>query len=329
MSINTIKKGNDQFRPFPQCHLVYFFILTSLLLTACGSMSGTVLEESQPEITVTKTRPEAAVHTFSQAQPTNTQPPLATATLLNRPSTVTPIPTTTPSPTVVPTETPLPTPTWTSTPIGLCNDRVPSDENLLTLVTHEYGLSRDYTPGDLVPLADYFPVHITLGYPSEIRSIAIQPLVEMIAAMEATGLKPFIISGYRSYAAQAIAWAKWSEYNPDYAAGLSARPGHSEHQLGTTVDFGSPELEAVTGIEDIEFHTYFYMTSEGAWLGEHAHEYGFTMSYPPDTLEITGFYYEPWHFRYVGVELATQLKAEGNYLIAHLLENFPLPCTGD
>jgi D-alanyl-D-alanine carboxypeptidase len=269
------------------------------------------------------------VEALAQApQATNTAPPPAAATVF-RPPTLTPVPTTTPSPTAVPTETPTSTPTWTPTPIGLCGERIPSDDDLLTLVTHEYGLGRDYVPGDLVPLADYFPVHITLGYPTEIRAVAIGPLVEMVAAMEAAGLKPFIISGYRSYAAQAIAWAKWSEYNPEYVGGLSARPGHSEHQLGTTVDFGSPELEAVTGIEDIEFHTYFYMTSEGIWLLEHAHEYGFTLSYPPDTLEMTGFYYEPWHYRFVGVELATQLKSEGTYLINYLFENFPLPCVGE
>lgn len=326
MPWNIKSKGANRTRPFPAPSLLPIFLLILFISAACSNTGpGAVLENNQPQTRPTGITPEPAVQPLAQSQPTNTTPPSPTPP---PPPTVTPIPTTTASPTVLPTETPTFTPTWTPAPIGLCNDRLPSDDDLLTLVTHEYGLSRDYTPGDLVPLADYFPVNITLGYPNEIRAVAIQPLVGMIAAMEAAGLKPFIISTYRSYAAQAIAWTKWVEYNPDYAHGLSARPGHSEHQLGTTIDFGSPELEAVTGIEDIEFHTYFYMTSEGIWLNEHAHEYGFTMSYPPDTLEITGFYYEPWHYRYVGVELATQLKAQGTYLIAHLLENFPLPCTG-
>jgi D-alanyl-D-alanine carboxypeptidase len=317
---------NRRCRPFPSSALIYYLLFLCLVLAGCESGPGAVLGQSQP-ISVEVTIPsESALQPVPEASPMNTAPPAATATLVP-PPTFDPVPTTTSSPTFVPTETPTQTPTLTPTPIGVCNDRIPSDDTLLTLVTHEYGLSRDYQPADLVPLADYFPVHITLGYPNEIRAMAIGPLVEMVNAMEAAGLRPFIISSYRSYSSQSIAWAKWVEYNPDYASGLSARPGHSEHQLGTTVDFGSPELEAVTGIEDIEFHTYFYMTSEGAWLGEHAHEYGFIMSYPPDTLEVTGFYYEPWHFRYVGVELATQLKAEGTYLIQYLLENFPLPCT--
>ena len=318
---NIQPTGKSRLCLLPPPLLSWLFLIIALFLAGCESGAGIVLGQNQAEPATTETRSEVVV----QVVPTNTPTPSVTATVL-RPPTITPIPTTTPSPTVVPTETPTTTPTWTPTPIGLCNDRIPPDDDLLTLVTHLYGLGRDYQPGDLVPLADYFPVNITLGYPTEIRAVAIGPLVEMVGAMEAAGLKPFIISSYRSYSAQAIAWAKWSEYNPDYAAGLSARPGHSEHQLGTTVDFGSPELEAVTGIEDIEFHTHFYMTSEGAWLTAHAHEYGFTMSYPPDTLETTGFYYEPWHYRYVGVELATQLKADGTYLIKYLLENFPLPC---
>lgn len=326
MSLSPKFCRKRHFRPFSPAPFACLLLFFCLLLAGCGTSPGTVLGQSQTDFTEVNNTPEVALQPALVTEPTNTAQPSATSTLI-QPPTVTAIPTTTPSTTPAPTETPTLEPTWTPTPIGICDDRVPSDDDLLTLVTHEYGLSREYQPADLVPLSDYFPVRITLGYPNEIRAVAIGPLVDMINAMETAGLHPFIISGYRSYSAQSIAWAKWSDYNPDYAAGLSARPGHSEHQLGTTIDFGSPELEAVTGIEDIEFHTYFYMTSEGAWLGEHAHEYGFTMSYPPNTLETTGFYYEPWHFRYVGVELATKLKVEGTYLIQYLLENYPLPCT--
>jgi zinc D-Ala-D-Ala carboxypeptidase len=326
MTLKLHSKGSGRTRSlFPALFRLVFVLILSFLLFGCESGAGAVLQEARPETAAPATIAATVVEAAVQPVPTSTWTPVPTATEF-RPPTVTPIPTVTSSPTVVPTETPTSTPTWTPTPIGLCNDRIPSDDDLLTLVTHEYGLGRDYEPADLVPLSDYFPVHITLGYPSEIRAVAVEPLVEMVGAMEAAGLRPFIISGYRSYAAQAIAWAKWSEYNPEYVAGLSARPGHSEHQLGTTVDFGSPELEAVTGLEDIEFHTYFYMTSEGEWLGNHAHEYGFTMSYPRETLEVTGFYYEPWHYRYVGVEMATLLNAQGTFLIQYLLDNFPLPC---
>ncbi|MCP4426696.1 MAG: M15 family metallopeptidase [Chloroflexi bacterium] len=239
------------------------------------------------------------------------------------PAAPTHIPTTTASPTPPPTAPPTATPT--ATPIGPCDQRIPPDD-LLTFVTLEYGLSRDYAPGDLTPLAGHLPVEATLGYPTEVRQIIIEPLMEMIDDMRAVGLRPFIISGYRSYNTQAIAWTKWNETHPDSAAIVSSPPGHSEHQLGTTLDFGSPELPDILGEEDIQFHTYFYKTSEGIWLRENAHRYGFTLSYPREGFEATGFYYEPWHYRYVGVELATQLHESGSFLAQYLLDTQPLPC---
>jgi D-alanyl-D-alanine carboxypeptidase len=202
---------------------------------------------------------------------------------------------------------------------------MPADD-LFTVVTLDYGLSRDYEPADLVPLADYLPVGVTLGYPTELRAVAVAPLVAIIVDMQAAGLQPQVISGYRSYSAQAIAWNKWQEAYPDWASIISAPPGFSEHQLGTVVDFGSPELEEIIGQEDIQFHTYFYKTSEGKWLQENAHRYGFTMSYPEEAYELTGFAYEPWHYRYVGVEMASRLRDEGMTLTEFQLNLQPLPC---
>lgn len=148
----------------------------------------------------------------------------------------------------------------------------------------------------------------------------------MVEDMIDAGLRPQIISGYRSYSAQAIAWSKWLEKVPESAAIVSAPPGHSEHQLGTTIDFGSPELAEIVGDEDIEFHTYFYKTSEGLWLDEHAHEYGFTLSYSREAFELTGLYYEPWHYRYVGPELANELKQQGLTLAKYLIDSNSPPC---
>jgi D-alanyl-D-alanine carboxypeptidase len=150
--------------------------------------------------------------------------------------------------------------------------------------------------------------------------------VQMIDGMHAAGLRPTIISAYRSFAAQTIAWSKWQDEYPDRATIISAPPGHSEHQLGTTIDFGSPELSALVGDDDIEFHTDFYLTSEGQWLAQHAHEYGFVLSYPRETYELTGMYYEPWHYRFVGREMATMLYDEGISLISYLLSSQPPPC---
>jgi zinc D-Ala-D-Ala carboxypeptidase len=269
-------------------------------------------------------------------------PTTATETAVAKPTAspaATPFPTHTYTPTVPPaappatptaratsTHTPTPPYTPTPTPGGDCHQRVPSDD-LLTIVTQTYGLSRAYAPQDLVPLADYLPQSITMGLPNEVRGIIIEPLTRLVNDMIAAALRPTIISGYRSYSAQAIAYEKWATQYPDHVNIISAPPGHSEHQLGTVVDFGSPELPEIVGDPDIEFHTYFYQTSEGQWLQANAHKYGFTLSYPRDAFEITGFYYEPWHYRYVGVELATSLHERGQSLTEYLLAQQPQPCT--
>ena len=213
----------------------------------------------------------------------------------------------------------------TAVPALKCAERLPGSD-LLAIVTKEYGLSKDYAPDDLVALAEHLPYHVTVGYPSEIRQVALQPLVGMIDEMLAEGLQPQVLSGYRSYAAQAISWDKWNRLYPERAAIISAQPGHSEHQLGTVIDFGSPELPGLVGQPGIQFHTYFYKTSEGQWLAENAHRYGFTLSFTEKAFDTTGFYYEPWHFRYVGQPLAEQLREQNMTLTEYQLANKPPPC---
>lgn len=242
---------------------------------------------------------------------------------IDAPASATPKQTSTPSP--EPSVTPSPTATPTATPIGLCQNRIPT-EGLFTLVTLRYGISRDYVPTDLVDLSDYLPQSVTLGYPSEIRQEVIFPLVHMIQDMIEAGLEPQIVSGYRSYSAQVIARNRWLEEYPDRAAIVSAPPGHSEHQLGTAIDFGSPELVDIVGDDAIRFHTDFYRTREGQWLEQNAHGYGFTLSFSRNSFELAGLYYEPWHFRYVGPEVATFLKDNDITLIQYLLELHGPPC---
>lgn len=280
--------------------------------------------------------PLAIRPTALPAAPTTARPPVVvTASATSAPTdpptvappaaaTVAPTVTLPPPPTATSTDVPSPTPDRNI----LCSQRL-ADDGLLTVVTLTYSLSRDYVPRGLVPLDAYFPGEITLGYPTELRHLVIGPLAAMIADMQAAGLHPFIISGYRSYSAQAIARQKWAEKEPERVSILSAPPGFSEHQLGTVVDFGSPELAEIVGQEDIEFHTYFYKTSEGLWLADNAHRYGFTLSYPFEATEVTGFFYEPWHYRYVGVEMATLLHDNDISLTEHQLATEPPPCIPD
>jgi zinc D-Ala-D-Ala carboxypeptidase len=294
--------------------LLLLGLFAALWLTGC---QPTAVAEIPSAVSPIPPSPTPTV-TITAVPPTNPPP-----TAERPPDTPTPQPTSTATPTPAATATPTPTPT--ATPIGSCSLRVPQDD-LFTLVTLTYSLSRDYEPQDLVAVGDYFGVDVTLGYPTQLREVAIGPLVEMVADMQAAGLKPFIISGYRSYYSQGIAYSKWSRLNPESAAIVSAPPGFSEHQLGTAVDFGSPELPDVVGIPDIEFHTYFFKTSEGIWLLENADRYGYTLSYTREAFELTGFYYEPWHYRYVGVEMASLLKEMGMTLTEYQLITQPEPC---
>ncbi len=292
----------------------WFIFAIWLFLTGCRA-------ETQP----IRELPEFSAQGGTPASQLSKQVQLASVTPIS--PTLTPIskPKPTHTATATPTLTPTPTPTATPTPIGSCEMRMP-EEDLLSVVTLDYHLSREYKPADLVPLGDWLPVRVTLGYPTEVRQVILQPLIMMIEDMQAEGLVPQVISGYRSYAAQTIAWNKWNEQYPEHASIISAPPGYSEHQLGTVVDFGSPELAEVVGQEDIEFHTLFYKTSEGAWLLENAHHYGFTLSYPLEAFELTGFYYEPWHYRYVGIEMAKELKELGMSLTEYQLLNHDEPC---
>lgn len=274
--------------------------------------------------------------------------PLPTATILMPPTIENTIrPTTTSivarfndiaTPTLRPTNTPtkIPTPTMTKTMVPtipatattnpslllslpLCDERLPLDD-LLTIITRQYPVSSDYVPADLVPLSNYFPYYVTVGYDTYIRQEVVEPLQNMINDMyKIDGLAPTILSGYRSYYSQVLARQKWEREYPDRADQLSAPPGTSEHQLGTTVDFGSPMLNN-------KFHTNFSRTPEGKWLSEHAHTYGFTLSYPMGSFAVTRFDYEPWHFRYVGADLATWLHNTGTTFTEHQLSVMPIPC---
>jgi zinc D-Ala-D-Ala carboxypeptidase len=193
-------------------------------------------------------------------------------------------------------------------------------------VNATYGLDPNYVPGDLVKLGEYLPGTVTLP-DMLLRQVAAKPLGLMIKAMLADGLAPTVLSSYRSYFEQAVAHQRWVVDDPANADQISAMPGHSEHQLGTVVDFGSPEMPALTGSNIDKFSPLFAQTSEGLWLAEHAFEYGFSMSSPPGSEMLTGLAYEPWHYRYVGADLASYLHASGYFLDEYLLKVRPvMPC---
>ncbi|MBP6912249.1 MAG: M15 family metallopeptidase [Candidatus Pacebacteria bacterium] len=120
-------------------------------------------------------------------------------------------------------------------------------------------------------------------------------------------------SGFRSGKTQESLFAYYvNSLGLNEAERRSARPGHSEHQLGTTID--------ITGGASGATSHNFGETVEGMWLSEHAHEYGFVMSYEKDKEVITGYMYEPWHFRYVGPDIANAIIDKNTTLGEFLIE---------
>jgi len=229
------------------------------------------------------------------------------------------------SPSPLPTLFPLPTldPEVTLVP---CDQRRPAADDLLSEVNASYGLDPNYVPGDLVRLGNYLPGRVTLP-DMLLRLEAAQALGEMVKTMLADGLSPTVLSSYRSYFEQAVAHQRWVVDDPANADLISALPGHSEHQLGTAVDFGSPEMPALTGSTSDKFSPDFDRTSESRWLMEHAYEYGFSLTSPEGAEALTGLAYEPWHYRYVGVELASYLHTSDLFLDEYLLKVRPvMPC---
>ncbi len=202
-----------------------------------------------------------------------------------------------------PAVAPPPDPTATPGPEASAPPFTPprDDQGLLLWVNRERSLPPDYVPPDLVPITGV-PVTVQGML---LRRVALGPLRELIEAARAEGLEIVVSSAYRSYQTQAAVHSYWVRVLGEArAVRVSARPGHSEHQLGTTVDLTSPRAT-------YQLTESFADTPEGRWLQANAHRFGFVMSYPPGKEAITGYDYEPWHFRFVGVELATQLHRAG------------------
>ena len=139
----------------------------------------------------------------------------------------------------------------------------------------------------------------------QLREEAALATVEMAAAMSEDGIGTLILnSGFRTYKNQQGLYNRTRETRGlAVAEKLSARPGHSEHQLGLAADFSVKGQGCVIMV-------CFGNTEAGRWLEANAYEYGFVLRYPKGYKAITGFQYEPWHFRYVGIELATEMKTK-------------------
>lgn len=174
----------------------------------------------------------------------------------------------------------------------------------ITLLDTIYALPASYAPDDLVDSAD---AGLNGGFP--VRSLVLPDLRALVTAASGDGVQLGVVSAYRTYDYQAQTFAQWeADVGHDQALETSARPGHSEHQLGTAVDFSNAQLWAPWDDDD------WSTTPEGGWLAQNAWRFGFAMSYPKGARGVTCYDYEPWHYRYVGRDLAARVHADGRSL---------------
>ena len=156
----------------------------------------------------------------------------------------------------------------------------------ILVVNKTYSLPKNYAPG--------------------LEPIAKDAFLQMQDAAAKEGQQLYIGSDYRSYDYQVQIYNNYCKiYGWEIADTFSARPGHSEHQSGLTIDCNT--------IDDA-----FAETSEAVWLAEHCAEYGFIIRFPEGKENVTGYKYEPWHIRYVGIETAQEIQRYGLTLEEYL-----------
>jgi D-alanyl-D-alanine carboxypeptidase len=171
-------------------------------------------------------------------------------------------------------------------PVILTNEQATS---LTVVVNKKHRLPEDYVPST---------VSVAGGYMRQEAATELQKLLDD-ASGEGVNLK--IISSYRSYNTQVSTYNGWvAQYGQEQADTFSARPGFSEHQTGLAVDLGNSDGSCALEI-------CFGATTGGQWIAKHAVEYGFFIRYPEGKDALTGYEYEPWHLRFVGVDLAKSI----------------------
>lgn len=151
--------------------------------------------------------------------------------------------------------------------------------------------------------ADFVPPQLTIIRGANMQTEAAQATEQLLKAASNAQVPLRIISGYRSYATQKSTYESYVQKDGRAAADTySARAGFSEHQTGLAADLGN-------GSGQCDLEICFASTAGGTWLAANAHTYGFIIRYTKDKTGVTGYQYEPWHIRYVGVDLANELRA--------------------
>jgi D-alanyl-D-alanine carboxypeptidase len=183
----------------------------------------------------------------------------------------------------------------------------------IALLDTYYRLGRRFVPPGLVSVDN-----AGIAGKGRVRDLVIPDLAALAEAAAANGTPVRVISAYRSYRYQKKVFRlEVRNHGRTHALSTVARPGHSEHQLGTAIDFGTANTSDYPwGIHD------WAETPAGAWMKDNAWKYGFVMSYPAGDTSVTCYRYEPWHYRNVGREMAAAVHNSGLVLRQYLWENF-------
>lgn len=207
---------------------------------------------------------------------------------------------------VIPAPTPTPTPTKkiiVPDPIDLNLESIDDPTSFWVVIDKLRAIRPEsFEPKDLIV------VPVARKYDTMMRKPAALALKKMFDAYHVeTGRGLKALSGYRSYAMQKAA------FDGDYT--LSALPGHSEHQSGMAMDIGATSGKCPV-------YDCFAYEPEAIWLAANAWQYGFILRYPKGKEDITGYQYEPWHYRFVGPQLAKRMHDAG---VQTLEQEFGLP----
>ncbi|MDO4544961.1 MAG: M15 family metallopeptidase [Bacillota bacterium] len=182
--------------------------------------------------------------------------------------------------------------------------------SLLILVNKTHAVGESYVPEQLIQLQSV-ATDRDEKYQSMVPEAA-EAFENLCDGAADSGYEIVCTTAYRPYEYQKKLYDSYvSGKGQGYANMYSARPGESEHQTGLAVDVSSPSV-------DYRLESRFGDTEEGKWLAEHCAGYGFILRYPEGKEEITGYAYEPWHIRYVGILAAAEIMDKGITLEEYL-----------
>ncbi|GAA2748568.1 M15 family metallopeptidase [Amnibacterium kyonggiense] len=208
---------------------------------------------------------------------------------------------------------PAPSRTPSPAPFDRTAHSVDAPDSIWLVVNKRRPLGGGYVPAVI-------SVAVAHTNPPLLRREAGAAVVALFAAARRDGIELASNSTYRGYAEQQSIYDRnLRQLGRATADHLTAHPGCSEHQTGLAIDIGAASGRC-------SLATCMGEMPEGKWLAEHAWRYGFLLRYPSDEVAITGYQYEPWHFRYLGVPLAVELHRTG---ISTLEEFFHLPAAPD